>query len=173
MRIPGFLKVELFLSEDIDDLYGFVYLITNLTNGRKYIGRKYFWSHRKPPGKKRRVKKNLIGKSIMGLVQNLKKTLNDWGDKILVELSSAYIKRLAKQTSKKQGNSLSTESSPNLLTQEDPSTTIVTSSQDTERTTMTMETEEIVKHLRDWALSKIDDLHELTDQQIYDDEKNQ
>ena len=36
---------------------------------------------------------------------------------------------------------------------------------------MTMETEEIVKHLRDWALSKIDDLHELTDQQIYDDRK--
>ena len=29
-----------FLSEDIDDLYGFVSLITNLTNGRKYIGRK-------------------------------------------------------------------------------------------------------------------------------------
>lgn len=36
---------------------------------------------------------------------------------------------------------------------------------------MTMETEEIVKHLRDWALSKIDDLHEVTDKQLYDDRK--
>ena len=46
-----------FSSDDIDDFYGFVYNITNLTNKRQYIGRKYFWSHRKPPGKKRRVKK--------------------------------------------------------------------------------------------------------------------
>ena len=36
---------------------------------------------------------------------------------------------------------------------------------------MTMETEEIVKHLRDWALSKIDDLHEVTDQRLYDDRR--
>ena len=28
----------------------------------------------------------------MGLVQNLKKTLNEWGDRILVALSSQYIK---------------------------------------------------------------------------------
>ena len=56
----------------------------------------------------------------MGLVQNLKKTLSDWGDKILVELSSAYIKQLAKQTLKKQDNSSSTESLQNPLTQEDP-----------------------------------------------------
>lgn len=27
--------------------YGFVYLITNLTNDKKYIGRKYFWAKRK------------------------------------------------------------------------------------------------------------------------------
>ena len=37
-----------FLSEDIGDSFGFVYRITNLKNGRKYIGRKYFWSKRKP-----------------------------------------------------------------------------------------------------------------------------
>ena len=108
----------------------------------------------------------------MGLVQNLKKKLNDWGDKILVELSYLYIKHLAKQTTKKQDNSLPTTSSQNHLTTEHQGTTIVTSSQDTsERTTMTMETEEIVKHLRDWALSKIDDLHEVTDQRLYDDRR--
>ena len=73
----------------------------------------------------------------MGLVQ-LKKTLNGWVDKILVELSCHYIKHLAKQTLKKQDNSSSMESSPNLLTQEDQHTTIATSSADTsEKTTMT------------------------------------
>ena len=37
----------------------------------------------------------------MGLAQNLKRILNDWVDKTLVALSSAYIKQLAKQTLKK------------------------------------------------------------------------
>ena len=43
-----------FTSDDIDDFFGFVYRITNLTNGRKYIGRKYFWQKRKPRGGGRR-----------------------------------------------------------------------------------------------------------------------
>ena len=37
-----------FNSDDVGDNYGFVYNITNLTNGRQYIGRKYFWQKRKP-----------------------------------------------------------------------------------------------------------------------------
>jgi hypothetical protein len=32
----------------IGDYYGFVYKITNSTNNRAYIGRKYFWQKRKP-----------------------------------------------------------------------------------------------------------------------------
>lgn len=37
--------VEYELPENADhsDLYGFVYLITNIKNGRKYIGKKFFW----------------------------------------------------------------------------------------------------------------------------------
>tara|TARA_Y100000310_G_scaffold298333_1_gene332189 strand:+ start:2783 stop:3235 length:453 start_codon:yes stop_codon:yes gene_type:complete len=36
------------VSEDmLNKYYGFCYLITNLENGRKYIGRKYFWSVRR------------------------------------------------------------------------------------------------------------------------------
>ena len=31
-----------FTSDDIGDYYGFVYRITNTTNGKQYIGRKYF-----------------------------------------------------------------------------------------------------------------------------------
>ena len=47
---------EPFESDAIGNYFGFVYYITNKTTGRKYIGRKYFWSFRTPPGKKRKVK---------------------------------------------------------------------------------------------------------------------
>ena len=53
---PWLFKGSPFLSENIDDLYGFVYCITNTDNDKKYIGRKYFWQYRKPRGKPRRVK---------------------------------------------------------------------------------------------------------------------
>ena len=62
-----------FAGKDIGDYFGFVYLITNIQNGRKYIGRKYFWSFRTPKGKKRKVKQESDWKNIMVLVQNLKK----------------------------------------------------------------------------------------------------
>ena len=103
----------------------------------------------------------------MDLVQNLKKTLNSWVDKILVATSFHYIKHLAKQTTKKQDNSLSTESLPNPLTQESPSTTIATSSADTSEKT-TMETD-VVMQARDWAINRIEKMGttESVDQ-IYD-----
>ena len=61
-----------FLSENIDDNFGFVYRITNLLNGRQYIGRKYFWSFRKPPGKKRKVKQESDWKRYYGSCPELK-----------------------------------------------------------------------------------------------------
>ena len=94
----------------------------------------------------------------MGLVRNLKKTLANWAERILVELSYHYIKQVAKQTSKKQDNFLSTESSQNHLTMELPGITIATSSADTsEKTTMNTTTEEIVGHLREWSLERAAD----------------
>ena len=104
----------------------------------------------------------------MGLVQNLKKTLNDWVDKILVELSCHYIKHLAKQTSRKQDNSSSTESSPNPLTQEDLPTTIVTSSADTSEKITMMETEELVADIRQWAIDKVQEYNGKGVERIYD-----
>ena len=104
----------------------------------------------------------------MGLVRNLKKTLNYWVDKILVELSCLYIKQAAKQTSKKQNNSLHTESLPNHLTQEDLPTTIVTSSAGTSEKTIMMETEEIVAEVREWAISKVQEYNEMGIERIYD-----
>jgi len=101
----------------------------------------------------------------MGLVQNLKKTLIDWGDKILVATSLVYIKHLARQTLKKQDNSSSTESSPSPLTPADPSTTIATSSADTSERT-TMETVEIVNYVREWAAELVESKDGVD--QIYD-----
>ena len=104
----------------------------------------------------------------MGLVQNLKKTLNGWVDKILVELSCHYIKHLAKQTSRKQDNSSSTESSPNPLTQEDLPTTIAISSAGTSEKTIMMETEEIVADVRQWAIDKVQEYNGKGVDRIYD-----
>ena len=93
----------------------------------------------------------------MGLVQNLKKKFNKWVDVTLAELCSAYIKQLAKQTTKKRNNSLSTECLQNNLTTEHRSTTIVTSSQDTSEKTITIldKTDEIVEEIREWSINKI------------------
>ena len=44
-----------FTSEMIGDNYGFVYCITFTKTGQKYIGKKSFWSKKKPKGKTRRV----------------------------------------------------------------------------------------------------------------------
>jgi hypothetical protein len=47
-----------FTDDLIGDNYGFVYQITNLTNGRKYIGKKFFYSAKtkQVKGKKKKVK---------------------------------------------------------------------------------------------------------------------
>ena len=104
----------------------------------------------------------------MGLVQNLKRTLANWADKILVELSCLYIKQVAKQTLKKQDNSLSTESLPNHLTQEDLPTTIATSSAGTSEKTTMMETPEIVYDIRQWAIEKVEEYSGKGVERIYD-----
>ena len=104
----------------------------------------------------------------MGLVQNLKKTLSAWGDRILVELSCHYIKHLAKQTLKKPDSSSPTGYSPNHLTQVDLPTTIVTSSAGTSEKTIMMETEEIVADVRQWAIDKVQEYNSKGVDRIYD-----
>ena len=76
---PWYFEGTPFLSKDIDDNFGFVYLITNLTNNRQYIGRKYFWSFRKPPGKKRKVKKESDWKNYYGSCPELKEDIEHLG----------------------------------------------------------------------------------------------
>ena len=95
----------------------------------------------------------------MGLVRNLKKTLTNLGEKILVELSYHYIKQRAKQTLRRPDDSFSTMSSQKPLTAEPLPTTIATSSTGTsEKTTMVMTTEDIVGHVREWSLDRAADM---------------
>ena len=97
----------------------------------------------------------------MDLVRNLRKTLSDLASKTLVELSCLYIKHLAKQTTKRRDNSSPTMFSQNPLTTERQSTTIATSSQGiSEKTIMKLETEDIVAHIREWAIDRVGDIHE-------------
>ena len=68
-----------FTSDDIDDKFGFVYCITNNTNGRMYIGRKYFWKFRTPRGKKRKVKSESDWKNYYGSCPELKEEIQQLG----------------------------------------------------------------------------------------------
>lgn len=51
---------EEFTSEMIEDYVGFVYLITDLTNGKKYVGKKLFVSKRKLPPLKGKTRKRTV-----------------------------------------------------------------------------------------------------------------
>ena len=68
-----------FSGDLIGDNFGFVYLITNLTNQRQYIGRKYFWSFRTPKGKKRKVKQESDWKKYYGSCPELKEDVDKLG----------------------------------------------------------------------------------------------
>jgi hypothetical protein len=68
-----------FTSDYIGDYYGFVYLIENTNNNRKYIGRKYFWSFRKPKGKTRKVKTESDWKNYYGSCPELKEDIKIYG----------------------------------------------------------------------------------------------
>ena len=71
-----------FTGDDVRDNFGFVYKITNLLNGRSYIGRKYFWSFRTPPGKKRKVKQESDWKRYYGSCPELKEDIKKTNNKI-------------------------------------------------------------------------------------------
>ena len=102
----------------------------------------------------------------MGLVLNLKKRFGNWVDKILAELCYLYILQKARQTTKRQGNYSITMSLQSPLTTVSPSTIIATSSQDTsEKIIMkTLKTtEDIVAHIRDWSVDKIEEVESIGD----------
>lgn len=76
---PWYYNGTPFTSQDIGDYYGFVYRIDNLVSGRSYIGRKYFWSLRKPRGKSRRVKSESNWKKYYGSSEELARDVKELG----------------------------------------------------------------------------------------------
>ena len=76
---PWIYMERAFNSSDVHDYYGFVYNITNLINKRQYIGRKYFWQHRTPKGKKRKVKSESDWKNYYGSCPELKEEIKKYG----------------------------------------------------------------------------------------------
>ena len=70
---------EIFESHHIEDYFGFVYLISCCATNRKYWGRKYFWSFRTPPGKKRKVKSESDWKKYYGSCPELKEDVIKYG----------------------------------------------------------------------------------------------
>ena len=53
---PWLYNGEVFESEDIEDYFGFCYLLSDRDTGKMYIGRKYFHKNRKKKGQRKRVR---------------------------------------------------------------------------------------------------------------------
>jgi len=71
-----------FTEDLIGDNYGFVYQITNLTNGRKYIGKKFFYSAKtkQVKGKKKRIKVSSDWQTYYGSSAELAKDMLSLGN---------------------------------------------------------------------------------------------
>lgn len=67
------------ITEPVPDTFGFVYCITNLVTGKKYIGRKNWYSMKKKKGEKRRKKSESDWKSYYGSNDILKKDVEELG----------------------------------------------------------------------------------------------
>jgi len=79
---PWLYQGATFSTDDIGDFVGFVYRITNLQNGKVYIGRKYFYQKRKPKGGKRRVTSESDWKRYYGSSAELKQDIKEFGKQI-------------------------------------------------------------------------------------------
>jgi hypothetical protein len=74
-----------FTTDDIGDFYGFIYRITNLSNGHDYIGRKYFKTVRKLKPlmgfkRKRKVIKETDWKDYWGSSNRLTADIEELGE---------------------------------------------------------------------------------------------
>lgn len=77
-----FYKSQEFTEEMIGDSYGFVYLITNKTNNRKYIGKKLFSkaAYKTVKGKRKKIRKSSDWLSYYGSNKELQEQVKILGE---------------------------------------------------------------------------------------------
>ena len=91
---PWLYNDKVFESEDIKDYYGFCYLLTDLENGKQYIGRKYFYSIRKKKGVRKKVRSESDWKSYYSSSKKVQQIVKESGpNRFKREILSLYIKK--------------------------------------------------------------------------------
>ena len=68
-----------FESENIEDYFGFCYLLTDLENGKMYIGRKYFYQNRKKKGQRKRVRSESDWKTYYSSSKKVQHLVQEFG----------------------------------------------------------------------------------------------
>ena len=91
---PWLYNDKVFESEDIKDYFGFCYLLTDLENGKQYIGRKYFYSIRKKKGIRKKVRSESDWKSYYSSSKKVKQMVLESGhNRFKREILSLYVKK--------------------------------------------------------------------------------
>ena len=91
---PWLYNEKVFESEDINDYFGFCYLLTDLENGKQYIGRKYFYSVRKKKGIRKRVRSESDWKSYYSSSKKIQLLVQESGpNRFKREILSLYKKK--------------------------------------------------------------------------------
>ena len=91
---PWLYNGKIFESEDINDYFGFCYLLTDLEIGKQYIGRKYFYSIRKKKGIRKKVRSESDWKSYYSSSKKVKQMVLESGhNRFKREILSLYIKK--------------------------------------------------------------------------------
>ena len=91
---PWLYNDKVFESEDIKDYFGFCYLLTDLENGKQYIGRKYFYSIRKKKGIRKKVRSESDWKSYYSSSKKVKQIVLESGhNRFKREILSLYLKK--------------------------------------------------------------------------------
>ena len=91
---PWLYNGKVFESEDINDYFGFCYILTDLENGMKYIGRKYFYSIRKKKGIRKRVRSESDWKTYYSSSKKIQQMVQESGpNRFKREILSLYKKK--------------------------------------------------------------------------------
>ena len=91
---PWLYDGKVFESEDIKDYFGFCYILTDLENGMKYIGRKYFYSIRKKKGIRKKVRSESDWKTYYSSSKKIQQIVQESGpNRFKREILSLYKKK--------------------------------------------------------------------------------